>query len=56
MAVEDQDMWGRALQTMSYMWDECGDLLEPGDVLITLGAGDITKTAPAIMKALEERK
>jgi UDP-N-acetylmuramate--alanine ligase len=30
--------------------------LEPGDVVLTLGAGDITKTGPALLEALRRRE
>ncbi|MEJ0014737.1 MAG: hypothetical protein WDN07_04200 [Actinomycetota bacterium] len=31
------------------------DIAEPGDVIMTLGAGDVNSLAPVIVQALEER-
>ena len=31
------------------------DFAEPGDLIMTLGAGDVNSLAPVIVQALEER-
>ena len=31
------------------------EIAEPGDVIMTLGAGDVNSLAPVIVQALEER-
>ena len=35
--------------------ESVASLAEPGDVILTMGAGDVTALAPAIVTALSER-
>ncbi len=46
----------RFLKDRSLIASEIAEELEPGDMLITLGAGDVTKLGPAVLKELEKRK
>ena len=43
------------LPSMINVVEKVAEIAEPGDVIITMGAGDVSSLAPAIVSALEER-
>jgi UDP-N-acetylmuramate--alanine ligase len=43
------------LPSLAAVPNTVGDLVEPGDLLITMGAGDVTMLGPQLLEYLEQR-